>query len=142
MQLTKQTDYAFRVLIYLGSQTEGKLATIQAISESFDISKSHVMKIVQKLVNHGFIESVRGPSGGIRLGKNKKDINLREIIELMEVTLNPVNCDVPMCRINNSCELKKFLHQAQAKYLEHVEQFTLEDIISTPIRNDIFIEIK
>lgn len=63
MQLTKQTDYAFRVLIYLGSQKADQLTTIQAIADSFDISKSHVMKVVQKLVSHGFVQSVRGPNG-------------------------------------------------------------------------------
>lgn len=141
MQLTKQTDYAFRVLIYLGSQTEDKLSTIHAISETFDISKSHLMKVVQKLVSHGFIQSVRGPTGGIKLGKGKDEINLRRVIELMEVTLKPVNCDIPACRINQSCELRKFLDQAQNKYLEYAEQFTLADLITKPIQKDIFFEI-
>ncbi|WP_024850628.1 RrF2 family transcriptional regulator [Hydrogenovibrio kuenenii] len=142
MQLTKQTDYAFRVLIYLGSQNDEKLATIQAISETFDISKSHLMKVVQKLVNHGFIQSVRGPTGGIKLGKNKNEINLRQVIELMEVTLKPVNCDVPVCRINQSCELRKFLDQAQSKYLEYAEQFTLADLVTNPVQKDIFFKAK
>jgi Rrf2 family nitric oxide-sensitive transcriptional repressor len=142
MQLTKQTDYAFRVLIYLGSKNKDDITTIKAISDSFDISKNHLMKVVQKLVNHGFIQSIRGPNGGIKLGKDKKEINLRQVIELMEVTLKPVNCDVPACRIQQSCELRKFLDQAQTKYLEYTEQFTLEDLITQPVRNDIFFEIK
>lgn len=142
MQLTKQTDYAFRVLIYLGSQKADQLTTIQAIADSFDISKSHVMKVVQKLVSYGFVQSVRGPNGGIKLGKQKDEINLRAVIELMEVTLQPVNCEVPVCRINQSCQLRKLLDQAQTKYLEHTEQFTLADLITKPVRQDILFEVK
>jgi len=142
MQLTKQTDYAFRVLIYLGSQNENQLTTIQAIADTFDISKSHVMKVVQKLVNHGFIKSVRGSNGGIKLGKNKTKINLREVIELMEITLKPVNCEVPICRIQQSCVLSKILDQAQTQYLELTEKYTLADLVNRPVKNEIFFEIK
>lgn len=138
MQLTKQTDYAFRVLIYLGSQKEDQLSTIQAIADTFELSKNNVMKVVQKLVSHGLVHSVRGPTGGIKLGKLKEEINLREVIELMEVTLQPVNCNVPVCRINQSCQLRAVLDQAQTKYLEHTEQFTLADLTTKPVQQDIF----
>ena len=60
MQLTKHTDYAFRVLIYLAMKPTDTLVTIQEIAEYFDISRDHMMKIVQKLANNGIIQSIRG----------------------------------------------------------------------------------
>ena len=67
MQLTKHTDYAFRVLIYLAGMSEER-TTIQAITETFDISKTHLMKVVNELANKGWVASTRGKNGGIRLG--------------------------------------------------------------------------
>lgn len=139
MQLTKQTDFAFRVLIYLASKPAQELSQIQTIATRFDISRSHVMKIVQKMANSGLIESVRGQGGGLRLAKPTDQINLREVVELMEATLNPVNCHEPVCLIETSCVLKSYLYQAQESYLAHLSQFTLSDIVTPKIRQQIFI---
>jgi Rrf2 family nitric oxide-sensitive transcriptional repressor len=128
MQLTKHTDYAFRVLIFLSKRPPEKLSTISEITEYFDISRNHVMKIVQKLANEGIIKSVRGKRGGIKLGKAAKDIDLRTIIELMEVTLKPVDCETQPCRLNPGCKLKKILFKGQEQYMEYVGQYTVADL--------------
>ncbi|MBD3612432.1 MAG: Rrf2 family transcriptional regulator [Hydrogenovibrio crunogenus] len=138
MQLTKQTDFAFRVLIYLASKKTGELSNIQMISDRYEISKSHLMKVVQKLVSHGLVTSVRGQHGGIYLEKELHEITLREVIELMEATLTPVNCDEPGCKIKEVCQLKIYLVEAQNQYLTYLEQFTLADIVNDTIRQEIF----
>lgn len=128
MQLTKHTDYAFRVLIYLASMPDDRLATVQEIAERFDISRSHIMKIVQKLAGAGLIRAMRGQHGGLRLGQPTQEINLRSVVELMEATLTPVNCDDPMCLIRKNCALKDILFDAQERFLEHVGRYTLADL--------------
>ncbi|WFE69199.1 Rrf2 family transcriptional regulator [Thiomicrospira sp. R3] len=133
MQLTKHTDFAFRVLIYLASKPDEDLSQIQKIADDFAISRSHVMKVVQKLANHGFIASLRGQGGGLRLAKPATQINLREIVELMETTLNPVNCHQPSCLINTDCVLKTYLNQALEHYLAHLAQFYLSDLVTPEI---------
>ena len=129
MQLTKHTDYAFRVLILLAMKHDEELATIKEISEFFDISRSHMMKIVQKLANASFVLSIRGKQGGIKLGKPTKDINLRDIVELMEATLKPVDCTSQPCRLNPGCTLKSILFTGQKQYMEHIGQYTVSDLI-------------
>lgn len=128
MRLTKHTDYAFRVLIYLASMPEERISTVQEIAEQFDVSRSHVMKIVHKLAGAGLIHASRGQHGGIKLGKPKEEIDLRSVIELMEATLAPVNCDDPVCIIKKNCSLKNILFEAQRQFLEHVEHYTLADL--------------
>lgn len=128
MRLTKHTDYAFRVLIFLASMPEGRLSTVQEIAETFDVSRSHIMKIVHKLAGAGLIHASRGQQGGIRLGKPKDAINLRSVIELMEATLTPVNCEDPVCLIKKSCTLKNILFEAQRQFLGYVGQYTLADL--------------
>lgn len=138
MKLTKHTDYAFRVLIYLAGCDKTRLATIKEVTQAFDISRDHVMKIVQKLAKAGFIEAIRGKFGGMKLGQDVNDINLRDVITLMEVTLLPVNCKEPLCRIEQGCVLKNLLFEAQEKFLAHLGQYTLADLIK-PDSETLFI---
>ncbi len=129
MRLTKHTDFAFRVLIYLAAQQADKLTTIKEVTEAFEISKDHVMKIVQKLVKAGYVEALRGKNGGIRLGKKPEAIGLHEIVALMELTLDPVNCDDKPCLIKQGCELRHILFAAQQGFLDHLAQYTLADVV-------------
>jgi Rrf2 family nitric oxide-sensitive transcriptional repressor len=129
VKLTKHTDYAFRVLIYLAAKKSEQLSTIKEVTDAFGISRDHVMKIVQKLAKAGLIGSIRGKQGGMKLGRPKEAINLKEVITLMEVTLLPVNCDEPVCRIRQGCRLTGILFDAQEKFLQHVGQFTLADMV-------------
>ena len=128
MRLTKHTDYAFRVLIYLASMPADQISTVQEIAEKFDVSRSHIMKIVQKLAGAVLIHASRGQHGGIRLGQPKETIDLRRVIELMEATLAPVNGDDPVCIIKKNCTLKNILFEGQRQFLEHVERYTLADL--------------
>lgn len=132
MQLTKHTDYAFRVLIYLGGMQEER-TTINAITEKFGVSKTHLMKVVNELANEGWVKATRGKNGGICLGADPETISLRDVLVRMEKTLSPINCATPMCYINNICQLKPILVQAQESYLSHVGQYTLADLISPAI---------
>jgi Rrf2 family nitric oxide-sensitive transcriptional repressor len=66
MRLTLHTDYALRALIHV-AVADGKLVTISEIAESFDISKQHLMKVVNDLSQKDYLDTVRGRGGGIRL---------------------------------------------------------------------------
>lgn len=129
MQLTKHTDYAFRVLIYLESMQE-KRTTIQVISDTYSVSKTHLMKVVNELSNRGWIDSTRGKNGGICLGEAAENINMRVVLEHMEKTLDPINCDTPLCHIKGVCQLKPILVQAQNEYLNYLGKYSLADIVN------------
>ena len=127
MQLTKHTDFAFRTLIYLAMMQED-LTTIKKITDSFAISKSHAMKIVNTLAHKGWVKSIRGKNGGIKLGCDPREIKLDEVVILMENTLDPVNCDQPPCLIAGACVLKSELLTAQQAYLDHLATLSLADL--------------
>ncbi|WP_317931519.1 Rrf2 family transcriptional regulator [Halioxenophilus sp. WMMB6] len=131
MQLTKHTDYAFRTLIYLASNRD-QLSNIQTIADTFELSKSHLMKVVNKLVNLGWVESVRGKKGGVRLAQEPYQIGVADVIMKMEQTLSPINCESPLCTINSACTLKPVLWQAQQEYLRFLKKYTLADVLNDP----------
>lgn len=129
MQLTKQTDFAFRTLIYLGSLPEGQLARVQDVCDFYDISANHISKVVVKLVKLGYVEAARGKGGGIRLGMLPEKINLARVAEDFEAILKPVNCMKPKCRIVNQCKLKGILDDAMAAFLQTLETYTLANLL-------------
>ncbi|SNT69663.1 Rrf2 family transcriptional regulator [Psychrobacter sp. LV10R520-6] len=93
MRLTNYSDYALRSLIYLAVKPEPQtLANISDIARSYDISKSHLTKIIHQLGQLGYIDSVRGKNGGIRLARAPKDINLGVLIKQIEPDFALVEC--------------------------------------------------
>lgn len=93
MRLTNYSDYALRSLIYLAIKPEPHLlANISDIASSYNISKSHLTKIIHQLGQLGYIDSVRGKNGGIRLACRPKDINLGVLIKQIEPDFNLVEC--------------------------------------------------
>lgn len=130
MRLTRFTDYSLRVLIYLGQNKDNRV-TIQQISETYDISKNHLMKVVSNLTRLKFVVAQRGPGGGISLNCLPEDISLNEVIANTEKHLQ--NLDSPVTPANTEetadCRLRGFLHHALHTYLEELGRFTLADVL-------------
>jgi Rrf2 family nitric oxide-sensitive transcriptional repressor len=140
MQLTKQTDYAFRVLMYLGRLPEGELAQIQQICAFYDISANHLAKVVVKLAKLGYITAYRGKGGGLMLAKDPARIPLDDIVKAFETTMKPVSCDQPQCRIAGNCELKGILFNAMQQFLKTLGQHTLADILDKPLEQAVNVQ--
>ena len=134
MRLTTYTDYALRVLIRLAAQPQ-HLTTIADIAESYGISENHLMKVVHQLGLAGYIETVRGRNGGIRLLKKPGEINAGEIVRRMEPDFYLVTCFNPSggCVIKPACILKDALGQARDAFLAVLDRYTLADLV-TPRR--------
>lgn len=142
MQLTRHTDYAFRVLIYLCSANEEKLSTVGEIAEVFQVPLNHLAKVVQQLGKAGFITTLRGKYGGIRLARSEQEISLGAVVRAMEVTLDPVNCSQPLCRLKINCRLKPILNRAMESFIDTLDEYTLADISQKQVQNIFITEIK
>lgn len=130
MHITRYTDYSLRVLIYLAARRD-RLATIQEISDSYEISKNHLMKVVHQLNKKGYIETIRGKNGGMRLHMAPEDINIGILVRETEQDLNIVEClsSRNACKITPVCGLKSMFGEALKAFLEVLDQYTLADII-------------
>lgn len=91
MRLTLHTDYALRVMIHVGMR-DGDLVTITEIAERHGISKNHLTKVVHRLGRVGFLETVRGKHGGVRLLKRPDQVRLGEFIRATEEDFTLVRC--------------------------------------------------
>lgn len=130
MRLTLWTDYALRTLIYVGAK-DGQLTTIAEIAESFDISKTHLMKVVNKLAQQGYLDTVRGKGGGIRLGRPAARIVVGDIVRETEDDLAVLGClaGPGFCRIEGCCVLRGALRKATLAFLETLDGYTLADLL-------------
>lgn len=133
MRLTQLSDYSLRVLMYLGARPE-RLATIQEIARAYGISENHLMKVVHRLAQHGFVETVRGRGGGLRLKGEAEGIRLGAVVRAVEEDFRLVECfgSGDTCRITDVCRLKRILHQALGAFLESLDAWTLADLVRRP----------
>ncbi|WP_345872575.1 Rrf2 family transcriptional regulator [Shewanella algae] len=131
MQLTRYTDFGIRTLMYLAIQPEREtLFRIAEITEVFDLSPNHVSKIVHHLGKLGYLQTIRGKSGGFSLGMAPEKINVGELVRALENSLAPIDCSKPYCRLTPACQLKGVLAQAVNAYLAVLDRYTLADIVS------------
>lgn len=131
MQLTRFTDYGLRTLVYLSVLPQERLASIDEVCQTFDLSRNHVMKIVHKLGQEGYVQTVRGKGGGIRLALPPSVINLGDVVRTLEPNMTPVNCNEPAtCVLLPGCELKNVFADAVDAFLTELDKHTLEDLIN------------
>src|SRR5690554_327241 len=130
MHITRYTDYSLRVLIYLAEQGDG-LTTIQEIADCYEISKNHLMKVVHQLNKKGYIETVRGKKGGMRLHMAPQDINIGILVRETEQDLSIVEClsSNTACKITPVCGLKQMFGKALKAFLEVLDKYTLADVV-------------
>lgn len=127
MRLTTFTDYSLRTLLYLGARRD-RLVTIEDIAASHAISKNHLTKVVHQLGVAGYIETVRGRNGGLRLKREPADINLGELVRATEPDFYMAECFGPggsNCALGGSCLLKQALMRATEAYLATLDRQTL-----------------
>jgi Rrf2 family nitric oxide-sensitive transcriptional repressor len=129
MHLTTYTDYSLRVLMFVAMK-DG-LSTIQEIADAYGISKNHLMKIAFELGRHGFLQTVRGRKGGLKLARPPEDIGLGDVIRLTEEDFALVECFAAgnSCIITAPCRLKGVLSEALKAYLAVLDRYTLADLV-------------
>lgn len=128
MNLTRHTDYALRVLMYLASDAD-RLATIAEIADAYAISRNHLMKVVNQLGRAGFVQTIRGQQGGLRLGREPVAINIGAVVRATEGNLEIIDCDKPGCPIVPACALKGALNEARDAFLAVLDRYTLQDLV-------------
>jgi Rrf2 family nitric oxide-sensitive transcriptional repressor len=129
MQLTKHTDYALRVLIFLALQEDQtEKIQIKSIADKFDIPKNHLVKVVHRLGQEQYISTVKGKGGGIFLCRAPSSIMVGTVVRCFEATLKPINCDAPACCIKEVCLLKNAVNEAMEAFLSVLDGYSLADI--------------
>lgn len=137
MKLTTYTDFGLRTLMYLATLPEGELSSVAHVAKLYDVSRNHLVKVVNQLAREGYVKAIRGKNGGIRLGQAAADINVGQVIRSLENNLDGIDCGSPACYLVKVCRLKDALKEAMEAFLGVMEAYTLADLISN--RDELMI---
>ena len=130
MQLNKFTDYALRILMYV-SQPQPDPYTISELSQQLQVSVNHAMKIVHFMAKQDWVITTRGKGGGIRLAPSALHLKLGHIVRVLQKETQIVECNQPPCVLRSHCGLKSILDQALEQFYTHLDQYTLDTVLSS-----------
>jgi Rrf2 family transcriptional regulator, nitric oxide-sensitive transcriptional repressor len=142
MRLTYQTDYALRLLMYLAVQGERR-SSIHEVASQYGISENHLMKVTQKLAALGYVDALRGRSGGLKLACAPEDLRIGEIVRAMEPDFAIVECfgEDNTCNITPACALRHVLDEARESFLGVLDSYTLKQLVARPGKLRIALNI-
>jgi len=135
MRLTRHTDNALRALIYLGIHSDDAPARIADIARRMGMSEDHLAKVVARLAQLGYVETLRGREGGVRLAKAPTEVIVGDVVRATEDNMNLVECFDPatnQCPIAPACALAPALDEALTAFLSVLDKYTLADLIAKP----------
>jgi len=138
MRLTLHTDYALRMLMLLALEPD-EVHTIPSAAKRYGISRNHLMKVAQTLIQAGYVESVRGRNGGLRLAKKPADITLGDVARTTEDNFALVECFDPkknVCVVTPACGLRTPLGEALSAFLAVLDRYTLADVVQPTSRSN------
>ena len=135
MQLTSFSDYCLRVLVYAGTR-HPQLSSVKDIAAAYAINEPHVVKVVHFLSKAGYLETVRGRGGGLRLQKPAHEIRVGTVVRETEKNLALVECLASggMCAITPACNMKPMFQEALDAFLEVLDSYCLDDILAPKTR--------
>ncbi|MDY6787829.1 MAG: Rrf2 family transcriptional regulator [candidate division WOR-3 bacterium] len=128
INLSEATYLAFHALALIN--IEDKRITVKQIAAETGTSANHLSKIMQILAKAGYVDSIRGPSGGFQLIQKPEDILMKDIYELFEGKLQTTQC--PFNRIKcpfKRCVFGDTLGKLSNEFIDYLNSNTLKDII-------------
>lgn len=131
MRLTRQTNYAMRMLMYCAANGED-LSRVADIAKSYAVSELFLFKILQPLAKGGLVTTVRGRNGGIRLARPATEISLLNVVKVTEDNFAMAECfenDAAECPLVNSCALNSALRQALNAFFDVLSDYSIDDLV-------------
>lgn len=131
MKFSTKTRYGLRFMVSLGSHGNGGTTQLSDIAKEEGISEKYLSQIVIPLKSAGLIQSERGSKGGYRMGKSPSEITVRQIVEVFEGSLYPVDCvDDPLsCDRGSLCVTQQVWKKVGDTLIYALESINLQSLI-------------
>ncbi|WP_075996639.1 Rrf2 family transcriptional regulator [Salaquimonas pukyongi] len=142
MKLTSQTNYAVRMLMFCDSKADR--STVKEISAFYGLSERFLFNILQKLTARGYVETVRGRGGGLRLARPSNEIRLGDVVRDMEENFEMAECfetGGTDCPLINTCGLNRALHQALQAFFDALNRYTIADLTGSEYNIDVLMRL-
>lgn len=130
MLLTRQTEYALKIILELAVHPYGEVISSKTISERQDIPEDFLKKTIHLLALGGLVSTQRGTQGGVRLAKGAAQINIADVLTAIEgpVAINPCLASGYNCPYQAECTISPVLRRAQQAFLAELRKESLADL--------------
>lgn len=132
MRLTTRTNLATRILMSC-AVNDGAILRSADIAQRTNASLNHMLQVVNTLQEHGFIETIRGRTGGLRLARPASEISLGDVFRLLEGRIAFAECfdaETNTCPLIGTCRLQGYLARAVEAFFHELDMLTLSDLVT------------
>src|SRR3712207_3064712 len=132
MRLTKQTSYALRILLHCALRPDEQIKAAD-VAKAYNITEFNVLKIVPLLVQGGFVQTLRGRRGGLRLARPAHEIRIGDVVRVTEETNIQADCFGQLeeiCPILPAAPINRIFGSAVLAFIDVLDQHTLADLVA------------
>lgn len=135
MRLTREGDYAVRVLVDLAGRPPGYVVRTDDLSHSTGVPRAYLAKIIQILSRASLVQTRQGPMGGVSLLQYPATITLRQMVETVEgpIYLNRCLVRPGECPRDRFCPVHPVWARIQALLLQELDAVTAKDLADAPV---------
>ncbi|MBW6464333.1 MAG: RrF2 family transcriptional regulator [Dethiobacteria bacterium] len=139
MQITRQAEYAIRIMLELATLPTGKGTQSKVIAEKRKVPDKFLQKTIQILVRTGYVATKRGTMGGVKLAVTPESVTIADVITAIEgkVFISPCLCEGFFCGNKEKCQVTKILQRAQNALLDELSKETLADLVRNEGRDEV-----
>ena len=131
MRLTTRTNLAIRVLMFC-AVNEGEVVRSSDIARACNASSNHLGHVIHQLQQHGFVETLRGRSGGLQLALKPREISIGKVFRIFESGVPFAECfagEQNTCPLTAECRLRGFITRAVEAFYHELDLVTLDDLV-------------
>lgn len=131
MRLTTRTNLASRILMAC-AVNDGVTVRTSQIAARCNASTHHMLQVVNLLHGNGFVETIRGRSGGLRLARPMDQISIGEVFRVFEAGVPFAECfdaQTNTCPLSDTCRLRSFISRALEMFYHELDMITLADLV-------------
>ena len=129
MLITRETDYAVRTVLYLARDRD-RTSNVTEVAHAMHIPKSFLAKVLQRLVRHHILASMRGVNGGFRLAKKPSEISLLAIMEAIQgpAGINVCAVDSRRCSLSATCSVHPVWVELRQEFEKRLKKQTIDKL--------------
>ena len=131
MRLTTRTNLAARILMAC-AVNNGMTVRTSEIAEKCNASTHHLLQVVNLLHGNGFVETIRGRNGGLRLARPMEQISIGAVFRIFEAGVPFAECfdeETNSCPLSATCRLRTYISRALEAFYHELDMVTLADLV-------------
>ncbi len=131
MKLSTRSRYGVRLMFELALNYPKGSLLLKDIAKRQDISEKYLSKLIIPLKSAGLVNSIRGAHGGYILAREPTKISIKEIVEVLEGDISPVECvkNKLFCNRYLNCPVRDIWCKLDKQISDVLENISLDDVV-------------